>query len=33
MAMIKLGDKVARDTATINQEKVRLGDTAPAFTR
>jgi hypothetical protein len=29
--LIRAGDKVARDTATSNQGKVRLGDNAPIF--
>jgi hypothetical protein len=29
--MIRLGNKVIHDTATMDQGKVRLGDTAPAF--
>ncbi len=29
--MIKLGDKVNCDSATVDQGKVRLGDGAPAF--
>jgi hypothetical protein len=31
MTKIRAGDKVIRDTATANQAKVRLGDTAPVF--
>jgi hypothetical protein len=31
MAKIELGDKVNRDTATVDQGKVRLGDWAPVF--
>ena len=31
MIKIKLGDKVIRDTATVNQGKVHLGDQAPVF--
>ena len=30
MSKIKLGDEVIRDTATVDQGKVRLGDNAPA---
>ena len=30
---IRMGDKVIRDSATVNQGKVRLGDYAPAFVR
>jgi len=30
---IRAGDKMIRDTATLNQGKVRLGDMAPAFVR
>lgn len=30
---IRSGDKVARDIATQNSGKVRLGDFAPVFTR
>jgi hypothetical protein len=33
MIKIRLGDKVARDTATADQGKVRLGDFAPVFVR
>jgi hypothetical protein len=33
MTKIKLGDKVIRDAATVNQGTVRLGDLAPAFVR
>jgi hypothetical protein len=33
MTKIRLGDKVIRNAATVNQGKVRLGDLAPAFTR
>ena len=29
MTKIKLGDKVVRDTATVNQGKVHIGDDAP----
>ena len=29
--MIRAGDKVIRDTATQNQGKVRLGESAPSF--
>jgi hypothetical protein len=29
---IRAGDKVIRDVATQNQDKVRLGDGAPIFT-
>jgi len=29
--MIHAGDKVIRDTATQNQDKVRLGEAAPMF--
>jgi hypothetical protein len=28
---IRSGDKVTRDAATQNQDKVRLGDAAPMF--
>jgi hypothetical protein len=28
---VRAGNKVARDTATANQSKVRLGDMAPVF--
>jgi hypothetical protein len=28
---IQAGDKVIRDTATVNQGKVQLGDQAPVF--
>jgi hypothetical protein len=31
MTKIHAGDKVIRNTATANQDKVRLGDTAPVF--
>ena len=31
MSKIQLGDKVISDSATQNQGKVRLGDTAPVF--
>jgi hypothetical protein len=31
MTKIHAGDKVIRNTATANQGKVRLGDTAPVF--
>jgi hypothetical protein len=31
MTKVKLGDKVIRDTATVNRGKVRLGDEAPVF--
>ena len=30
---IQMGDKVIRDSATVNQGKVHLGDYAPAFVR
>jgi len=33
MTKIHAGDKVTRDTATVDQGKVRLGDEAPAFIR
>jgi hypothetical protein len=33
MTKIKLGDKVVRDCATLNQGKVHLGDFAPVFVR
>jgi hypothetical protein len=33
MTKIKLGDKVIRDTATLNRGKVHLGDYAPVFVR
>ena len=33
MSKIDVGDKVIRDTATVNQGKVRLGDEAPVFVR
>ena len=33
MTKIKLGDKVIRDAATVNQGNVQLGDLAPAFAR
>ena len=29
--MIHVGDKVIRDTATQNEDKVRLGESAPIF--
>jgi hypothetical protein len=32
-ASIRAGDKVMRDTATLNQGKVQLGDGAPVFGR
>jgi len=31
MTKIHAGDKVTRDTATVDQGKVRLGDEAPVF--
>jgi hypothetical protein len=31
MTKIRLGDKVVRDSATVNEDKVRLGDAAPMF--
>jgi hypothetical protein len=33
MTKIKAGDKVARDTATVNQGKAYIGDQAPVFVR
>ena len=33
MIKIHAGDKVIRDTATVDQGKVRLGDWAPVFVR
>lgn len=33
MTKIRPGDKVIRDTATVNQGTVRVGDLAPAFVR
>ena len=30
---IQSGDKVSRDTATVNQGTVQIGDYAPAFAR
>ncbi len=33
MSSIHANDKVVRDTATLNQGKVQLGDLAPAFVR
>jgi len=31
MTKIKVGDKVVRDSATMNEGKVRLGENAPMF--
>jgi hypothetical protein len=31
MTTIRVGDKVIRDFATVNQDKVCLGDCAPVF--
>jgi ribosomal protein L19 len=33
MTKIHAGDKVIRDTAIVNQDKVHLGDFAPVFVR
>ena len=31
MSNVRLGDKVIRDAATVNQNKIYLGDCAPVF--
>jgi hypothetical protein len=31
MTKIKVGDKVVRDSATMNEGKVRLGEASPMF--
>lgn len=33
MTRIKQGDKVSRDSATVNRGQVHLGDDAPVFVR